>query len=51
MYKLLESPMLHAEVECQAHLVESGHVLNLLWVKLDLLLLIGSNARWVVCLL
>jgi hypothetical protein len=41
----------HVGIERQAPIVESGNVLNLLWVQLDLHLLILSNSRWVVHLM
>jgi hypothetical protein len=47
----MESSPRHVEIERQAPLIESGNVLNLLWVQLDLHLLIVSNNRWVVLLL
>jgi hypothetical protein len=47
----MESSPRHVGIEHQAPLVESGNVLNLLEVQLDLHLLILSNSRWVVHLL
>jgi hypothetical protein len=44
----MESSPRHVGIEHQAPLVESGNVLNLLEVQLDLHLLILSNSRWVV---
>jgi hypothetical protein len=47
----MESSPRHVDIERQAPLIESGNVLNLLWVQLDLHLLILSNSQWVVHLL
>jgi hypothetical protein len=47
----MESSPRHVRIEHQAPLIESGNVLNLLWVQLDLHLLVVNNSRWVVHLL